>query len=740
MNYTFNDKHIPAELKRRPQWVCWRDGKIPISPQRNAPASVTNPNHWTDYATAANFAIAGHLGLGFVFNGDGVIGVDLDHCRNADTGKIEPWALTIVTELDSYTEVSPSGTGVHVYALGSLPDGRRKKDRIEAYSMARFFTVTGEHLAGTPLTVEKRESELHTLYRTHLADPEPITASVASPQTVFLSDDAVIGKCRAAKNKKKFETLWCGQWNGEYTSQSEADLALVAIFRFYTQDARQLDRLFRQSKLYRPKWDEKHGGRTYGENTINEALKQSGEIYKSHVQATAQIEQFLNAEMKARRQDASPSIPRENDAQLHSQPELARKPSILQVFEGALGVQGVVGEMRLAKLVYLAVTSRLLARPVSLVVKGLSSSGKSFTTQATLKFFPPAACFSMTGMSEKALVYMIEEFQHRTIVLFEATALQEQREKRDGNQTAMFVRTLLSEGRLEYYVPTKQKDGSFLTTKIVKEGPTNLIVTTTANELHGENETRMLSVPTNDTQEQTRAIMRAIARDRRERVDFSHWHHLQQWLSEQENEVFVPFADYLAEAIPPAAVRLRRDFPTLLSLIQAHALLHQATREKDEWGRIVAEPADYHAVRGLVHDLMASSVKASVSKTIRETVQAVQLLDKGDGVKKKELSHQLKLDESAISRRANAAEASGFLVNLEEKRNKPKRWAMGEPLPEDQPLLPERLAVRGDESGVQPPLHSASGEPDKGSRGGVRVCSHSVAIESPNEEVIDLAH
>lgn len=188
---------------------------------------------------------------------------------------------------------------------------------------------------------------------------------------------------------------------------------------------------------------------------------------------------------------------------------------------------------------------------MSAAVKGLSSSGKSFTTEKTLQHFPTSAYLSMTAMSERALIYMKEEFKHKTLVIFEAVALREQREKNDSNLTAYFVRSLLSEGRISYPVTVRDKQEGFVTKTITKEGPTNVILTTTATELHGENETRMLSIPTNDTREQTKAIMLRLAAGRGPEPDRRAWHDLQAWLEHAEHRATVPYAAYLAEQIPP---------------------------------------------------------------------------------------------------------------------------------------------------------------------------------------------
>src|SRR6266478_3130 len=147
--------------------------------------------------------------------------------------------------------------------------------------------------------------------------------------------------------------------------------------------------------------------------------------------------------------------------------------------------------------------------------------------------------------------------------------------------------------------------------------------------------------------------------------------------------------------IPPMAVRLRRDFGTLFTLIKAHAFLHQASRERDAQERIIATIDDYSAVRELVADLISEGVNASVSKTIRETVQAVATLQTitPGGVSLPQLVKTLNLDKSSVSRRANDAQSKGYLVNLEDGKGKPARLTIGEPLPEDVQVLPPPEAL-----------------------------------------------
>ena len=288
---------------------------------------------------------------------------------------------------------------------------------------------------------------------------------------------------------------------------------------------------------------------------------------------------------------------------------LAARPDILACLDDSLTRRGVVGERRAARLVYLAATSRVLDRIVSVAVKGPSSGGKSYTVAAVLEHFPGAAYHAMTGMSERALAYSEEPLEHRMLVIYEACGMA-------GDFASYLIRSLLSEGRIRYEVVEKTKDG--LRPRLIERaGPTGLITTTTAVSLHPENETRLLSIPVTDTPDQTRQILRALSSGARGTVDdLDDWRALQEWIETAERRVSIPFAESLAAAIPPVAVRLRRDFATLLALIKAHAILHQATRERTTDGRIVATLTDYAAVRALVVDLLDVAVAQTVAADV----------------------------------------------------------------------------------------------------------------------------
>jgi hypothetical protein len=370
--------------------------------------------------------------------------------------------------------------------------------------------------------------------------------------------------------------------------------------------------------------------------------------------------------------------------------ELAMAPNILERFAAKLAQSGVAGEVRTAKLLYLAVTSRLLEKPVSIALKGPSSGGKSHVLERVLTFVPESAYYALTAMSERTLAYSEEPIKHRFLVIYEAAGM-------SGEFATYLMRSLLSEGRVRYETVEKTSEG-MKPRLIEREGPTGLIVTTTAVKLHPENETRLLSLTVTDTQDQTRAVMAALAEEAdKAALNFESWHAFQVWLEGAEHRVWIPYAKILADLIPPVAVRLRRDFGALLNLIRAHALLHQASRDRDAEGRIVATIEDYAAVRELVADLVSEGIEVTVPKTVRETVEAVKRLredSNGEPVTVVELARELKLDRSAVSRRVRNAKDRGYLRDLEENLRKPSRLVLGDDLPDDVQILPKPEDVR----------------------------------------------
>lgn len=297
---------IPDALQSYDQWVCWetilRDGKPtkqPINPATGTAASATDPDTWGPLEDARSHLQAADVdGIGFVFTDeDPFVGIDLDKCCDPDDGSVAPWASRIITQLNSYTERSPSGTGFHILLEGSVPGDRKRRGDVEMYEAVRYFTVTGDHVTSTPQSIGRRPKSLADLHREFLESsdgesedtqdnreghPDTKTTTTSPPtESVELDDQQLLEKARSAANGDDFDALWQGS-TASYDSHSEADMALACHLAFWTGgDPARIDALFRKSSLMRDKWDEQHyaDGSTYGEKTIERARTKVTEYY-----------------------------------------------------------------------------------------------------------------------------------------------------------------------------------------------------------------------------------------------------------------------------------------------------------------------------------------------------------------------------------------------------------------------------------------------------------------------------
>jgi Toprim domain len=351
----------------------------------------------------------------------------------------------------------------------------------------------------------------------------------------------------------------------------------------------------------------------------------------------------------------------------------------------------IAGEENYIKLIYLVGTSRLFGKCMHAALKGTSSVGKSELRKRVLKTLPPEAVIEFTSLTEKALLYFKDDFEHKVLSMGEAQGSEEFRLQ------DYLLRELMSEGKLRHFA--SMKVGSKIeTVTIEKNGPVAFIVTTTQNSLNPENETRMLSLECDDSEEQTRRVLAKVAEvegygEELDEGDFQRWHNYQRWLAAGECRVVVLFSRTLSELLKSVrSVRLRRDFGQLLRAIRAHALLHRAHRQTDEEGRIKATiREDYAAVRKLMAELMNTQAELKTRKQINETVAAVKAVEErrseddpysarvreqagAGGVTVREVADHLRADRSGVFRRLLAAVHLGYLTNLETRKGYPGRY------------------------------------------------------------------
>lgn len=283
----FTPETVPDDLKSRPWWVAWRYqwdaekwGKVPVCCMTGKEAKVNDPSTWTSFDDAVAFARGHQLaGIGIVLN-DGLFGIDLDKCRDPGTGTLQKSALDVVKKINSYSEVSPSGTGVKIFTWATPPGSRCRTGSVEMYHVGRFFAVTGAQLGGTPTAVEARQDEVNELSDSLFG--EPPTTTEAHPHQELTDKDIV---ARATRERDtKLGRLWAGLWEQYgYSSRSEADMALCRLLaRMAGRSKDRVDRLFRISGLMRDKWDKVHygDGKTYGQETIEEVLRTPDRYYQ----------------------------------------------------------------------------------------------------------------------------------------------------------------------------------------------------------------------------------------------------------------------------------------------------------------------------------------------------------------------------------------------------------------------------------------------------------------------------
>ena len=237
-------QNIPLELRLLKQWVVWREGKVPY--QLNGQlADVTDPRTWNTFdACVAALSNPLNIGIGFVFTAsDPYSFIDLDNALGDQA--IIATHLKIAHEFNSYSEVSPSGMGLHIIVKGKVLAGRRRS-KVEIYSSGRYATMTG-HIHNRT-TINDCKELLTSLWEQMGSGPVAQSIYQGNDKEEY-SDEEIIKRATEAVNGDKFVKLLSGEWHNYYSSQSEADFAFIDIIAFYTQNRIQIQRIFRNSPL-----------------------------------------------------------------------------------------------------------------------------------------------------------------------------------------------------------------------------------------------------------------------------------------------------------------------------------------------------------------------------------------------------------------------------------------------------------------------------------------------------------
>jgi hypothetical protein len=257
--------NLPDEIKRIPNWIVWKyedvratkPTKVPYNPRTGRHADVTNSATWVTYETAVAYCQADeqgnasrYNGIGFVFQltdkpDEDYIGIDLDAI---DDPVLLARQIKVFDAFDSYSELSPSGNGLHIIVKGKIPSGRRRGS-IEMYSDVRFFTMTGNSYPRNepPKPIARRQELLDILWKQLGGAPK--AASFVGTYDEPDTDEVILDRALKAVNGDKFAKLCGPEWVDLYQSQSEADFAFMDIIGFYTESKNQVTRIFRASHL-----------------------------------------------------------------------------------------------------------------------------------------------------------------------------------------------------------------------------------------------------------------------------------------------------------------------------------------------------------------------------------------------------------------------------------------------------------------------------------------------------------
>lgn len=410
--------------------------------------------------------------------------------------------------------------------------------------------------------------------------------------------------------------------------------------------------------------------------------------------------------------------------------EILEADDQLALFRKEVRRSGYVGDTEAVELVHVALSSRGGERPINGALIGPSAGGKTHTVDTATSFHPPDTVHDLDGMSERALAYSDFPTEHRYVVISEASALHN-----DGVGATLIRGLAWGEGI--QYETVEKVDGKLQARTIQKPGPTGLLTTST-KPLDPEISTRLIEIHITDSPRQTRAIVDELARQasggRDTDVDRSAWHAASEWLaSEGDTEVVVPFAHAIGDRVPTETVRMRRDFQQIMQVVRTLAFMHQRSRERDEFGRIVATRADYVNAHRLLKEVLAVTID-SVSEETRQTVEAVERLnrtahERDRGVSYPKLADELGLSRSGAWRRARNALRSGYLANAEERKGYPAKLVTADPLPEARAVLPDPEEIPS-ESYTLETTHTLNTPGERGSTTGKTTVED--PVERPN--------
>jgi len=639
-----NLDNIPPAMKALKNWILWKyelrknsngrlkPTKIPYQ-INGAKAKSTGSETWSTLEEVkkayekrkAQSPATAYDGIGFVFSESSeIMGIDWDHVKDPKTGEWDPDVIEEIKSLNSYAEISPSGTGAHCICVGEIPGDRRRKGNIEMYEAGRYFTVTGEHIPGTPDEIRPAQREINRLYEKRLkTEKNETTPKNPTRNSRSLSDSEILEIAGRARNAGDFNALYNGDFS-RYDSQSEGDAALCGMIAFYTQDSGQIDRIFSGSGLYRAKWDRAD----YKDRTIKGALKRVTATYNPDKTKRANREEPPQKGRKQPRQDNPVGMEKDPfsvDVDELDQPEeviraaeeearriLAEGDPIRYILETIRKKH--TGDERTQEgiAVSIAGQSCLNTSGLQISVNGESGSGKSHGLKSHLHLVP-RAYKRETSLSAKAAYYMDLE---PGIILFS--------DDKDPSEDMEEVIKRAATNYQEYTEHTTVKD---LKTQTVTIPPRiNWYLTSVESNVSDQLLNRQLTFSTDSGSGQKKSIFEMQKAEAMAGELFMlevtpevlTCRRIYSDIKKGLYKVKIPFAD----RIDIRDKSNSRIFPMFLDMIKGYSIFKNQQRERDEEGYILADLEDFDRAKKLFESQRESLV-SKLSERERTIIQYI---------------------------------------------------------------------------------------------------------------------
>lgn len=650
-NPSFDFSAIPEDMRGFKNWVLWKyeprkdnpnkPAKVPYR-TRTQKARVSNPVTWSnlDYVIRQITRYPEKFdGIGFVFSENtGLVGVDFDHIRVNETGEIDPVALEEIRALNSYTEISPSGTGVHVICKGVMPAAGRRQDNREMYSDSHFLTFTGDKLPDTPTTINEAQEAINTYY-------EKWFSKSTDDKTLSNEAKKVVKSLKASKKLgAKFKRLFDGDISDYDNDQSRADIALMGMVYRGCKDRTVTIEIFKASKLGER---EKAKREDYITRTIENVIQNEAYGRQTRKNAGVETEEDRDAEEDIDEDEAkfidTDIDERDVDPALIAKAErlaeriLSHGNPIKYIMKTV--ARKHVGDVNTIEAIALAIGCQSCQNTsgIQVSVNGESGSGKSHGLKVYMHLVP-AADKRKGSLSSKSAYYM--DLKPGTAIYSDDT---------DPDESMQEVIKRSTTNYQEYTFHYTVKDQSGVSVAIPPR--INWFLTSVESHVSDQVLNRQLVFETDSSYKQKKAInevqKRELMRGENEtevNLGVLICRRMHANLKEVLFKVKIPFAD----RIELDDVSNSRILPLFADMIMGYTLWHWKQRTIDTDGKLLATEEDFHKAKML----FVSRAENTVTKLTKNESKIIKsILEHGEeGATMNEIADDTGLDYGTVQR------------------------------------------------------------------------------------------